>query len=247
MSNKLPISAIIITNRDDFRLQLSLKSLEFADEILVEKTGIISDFSTIRNECIKKAKHEWVFFLDSDEYLQPCDGFYNSIEAMINNDLISGVNFNRVDIFHGKKMHWGETRNNFQLRLFRKNVYYFSGKVHEVLIPRVIKSFSSTNNDVKRIVNSDEVAIIHNSHLSISEFIQDVTNYAKIHSQNLSNNKSKLKLEMIIFPAGKFLMNYFLKLGFLDGWRGLVYAIVMSLHSLISRVIAYENNTKNNS
>ena len=45
--------------------------------------------------------------------------------------------------------------------------------------------------------------------------------------------------------VAKFVSNYWLKAGFLDGWRGLIYAVVMSIHSLAVRVFIYEQQQKN--
>jgi hypothetical protein len=46
--------------------------------------------------------------------------------------------------------------------------------------------------------------------------------------------------ELLFLPLGKFLYNYVGLLGFLDGWRGLCYALVMSMHSLGIRLRLYE-------
>lgn len=247
MLNKLPISAIIITNRYDYRLDQAIDSIHFADEIIIKKTGQILDFSKIRNEMIQKAKHDWVFFLDSDEYLDMNNNFKQSIKNLLTDKNVSGISFKRIDVFHEKKLFWGETRNNFQLRLFRKDKFIYYGKVHEVIIPRESYDYRSKKNTMKNVVKNDDASIIHNSHLSISEFFLDICAYAKIHSLDLSKNKNRLVVEMLAFPTGKFFTNFILRLGFLDGWRGFTYAILMSLHSLISRVIAYENISKNSS
>jgi hypothetical protein len=36
------------------------------------------------------------------------------------------------------------------------------------------------------------------------------------------------------------MLNYWLKLGFLDGFAGLSYALMMSFHSLLVRIYLYE-------
>jgi hypothetical protein len=53
-------------------------------------------------------------------------------------------------------------------------------------------------------------------------------------------------LAIIFYPFGKFILNYFLKLGFLDGAPGFVYAFMMSFHSFLVRGKLYTlNHAKN--
>ncbi|MBI4226081.1 hypothetical protein HY612_03115 [Candidatus Roizmanbacteria bacterium] len=41
--------------------------------------------------------------------------------------------------------------------------------------------------------------------------------------------------KIIFFPLAKFILNYFIKLGFLDGPAGFTYAFLMSFHSFLVR------------
>lgn len=238
---KLPITAIIITDRADDRFSLAKDSVNFAQELIIEEHQEIKDFAKVRNQLIGRAKNDWILFLDSDEFFDNKENLVSEIEAIINTKKTSLISIKRVDIFHGQKLNWGETKNNWLSRIFDKNYYKYSGAVHEKLAPIIGENSLNTS---KKITNC---TIVHHSHLSITEFISDVVSYSKIHALNLSRNRTKLILEVLFFPSAKFFQNFVLKLGFLDGWRGMVYALVMSLHSLISRVIAYENASKNNS
>ena len=42
-------------------------------------------------------------------------------------------------------------------------------------------------------------------------------------------------MSILLFPAGKFIQNYFFKRGFLDGTAGFIHAALMSLHSFLVR------------
>lgn len=45
----------------------------------------------------------------------------------------------------------------------------------------------------------------------------------------------QILVEMILFPVGKFVWNYFFRLGFLDGMEGFIHAGMMSGHSFLVR------------
>jgi len=80
------ITAIIPTLNEEIHIQEAIKSVSFADEIIVidsfstDKTLEIArefnvkiikrefdDFSLQKNYAIDKAKHDWVYILDADE------------------------------------------------------------------------------------------------------------------------------------------------------------------------------------
>ena len=113
----------------------------------------------------------------------------------------------------------------------RKEASQFVRPVHEVA-------------QIKGKVISSHISLLHFAHQTIAEFFQDITHYAKIEAEYQRDSRLssfKLGLKTLIYPTLKFCQNFFCKLGFLDGWRGLVYAILMSMHSLMVRVFSYEN------
>ena len=90
-NSEIAVTAIILTHRHDELFLESLASIQFAKEVIIldnnsnnnwEKlrqkyhftvvnySKPINDFSKIRNNLIKKAKYEWVLFVDSDEVLE---------------------------------------------------------------------------------------------------------------------------------------------------------------------------------
>lgn len=238
----LPLSVLIITHRSDERFEKALASVQFAEEILVfddesdadwdklaenfrfrvipVKEGF-TDFSAIRNYAVNHASHHWVLFLDSDERLQleaP-----SQIAKILLDNLYEGVFVKRSDIFLGKKLKFGEAGTTYLIRLARKRQLKYEGKVHEVPI-------------IPGSIGQSDIEILHYSHNSISEFITDISEYAQSVAEEKTTGFLANILELMLFPVGKFFINYFLKFGFLDGWRGLTYATMMSLHSLFVRM-----------
>jgi len=236
MSSKLPLSAIIILNKkaDQPVLKRVKKALEFAMEVLLVDTGEepVEDFSKVRNQALIKASYDWILFVDSDEVV--ADESVEQIEKIVLGGEVDLVFVRRKDIFLGKVLRWGEVGNLNLIRLGKKSQIKFERPVHEV-----IKVNSS-----HKVFNSG-IILKHYAHQNIEEFFGKIKFYASREAQHRFENKTKFEpWGILFFPMGKFVLNFFFKLGFLDGYRGLVYAMMMSLHSLLVRVylLELENN-----
>jgi len=237
-------SAVLITNVFDHKCQNALRSLgDFAELLIFDSaSGIqesdlkhpnakiipipdepITDFAFLRNEALRLTTQEWVFFLDSDEVLQPFSTA--KLQKTLQTTTASGFFCTRSDFFHGKQLHYGEAGKQKLIRLVRASATRFTGKIHEVA-------------QVAGRVDQSELLVYHFSHESISEFIADVTKYAT----QLGNNRDFSLFELLVYPPAKFVYTYIFLLGFLDGYRGLSYALIMTLHSITVRITAYEKN-----
>jgi glycosyltransferase involved in cell wall biosynthesis len=247
---KLPISVIILVHRVDDRLERAIASVQFAEQILLVDQGNQTNtnalkkkfqfekvtlpaqpvdnfnFAELRNQSLEHATQSWIFFLDSDEVVTPES--YQPLANLITNPELNSAYIRRKDIFYGKELKWGEVRNQWLLRIGRKQSLKFLRPVHEVSMPNGNQARSA-------------VTVLHYSHNSIKEFIDKVTFYAKIDAYHRFDYHDTFELwELVLLPPAKLFYNYIVLLGILDGWRGLVYAIVMSLHSLFVRVYLYQ-------
>ena len=58
---------------------------------------------------------------------------------------------------------------------------------------------------------------------------------SSIHAQeNQKEGKSSNLFKIVLFPTGHYFKNFILKLGFLDGMQGFVFALIMSFHSFLA-------------
>ena len=246
MLSKIPVTVLIITHRCDDRLHRLLSSLTFANEIMIvdnqsqqdwrlfahlpltifEEKLPITNFSEIKNSYSQLAKNDWILFLDSDEMVDA--SFAEEIKRLIHKSDISGVYFPRIDYFYHQPLQYGEVKDYQVLRLARKKHVLFLREVHEIakVSGRTIQA---------------QQPIFHEAHLSIDEFWQKIITYAYLEAQSRFNKAQTFHLwELVTFPIGKFLYNFFWRQGFRDGMRGLIYTLMMSLHSLIVRIRLYE-------
>ncbi len=245
---QLPFTVIILTNRKDGQFVRSLQSVQFAKEVLiidnhsgndwkalakkyrfrlVNYLEPIENFAAVRNFALDKATNRWVFFLDSDEVF-PAD-CRSTVEKIMISDIYDGVMIKRSDVFLGKKLKYGEAGNQNIMRFFKKDLTRFNHAVHEIA-------------KVHGRIGYSDIIIVHFAHESIADFIDTVVGYSKTIGYNRSFAPGEVLIQLILFPPLKFFYNFVLRLGFLDGWRGAVYAIVMSLHSASVRIFAYEKD-----
>jgi len=261
----MKISAIVLTKNEEKNIERCLKSLDFCDEIIVlddyseDKTIEIvhkikvgvgrdrpvykiyekkldNDFAQQRNFGLSKAINDWVLFIDADEEVS--EELAKEVRSYVLDD--RGKEYNafyirRRDYFWGKELQYGEVRQIRQIgliRLIRKDCGKWMGTVHEVF---------HTANKVGQINGF----LNHYPHPTLKEFINDINYYSSIRAEELFNRGVKTNIfEIIFFPFGKFIYNYFLNFGFLDGPAGFTYAFMMSFHSFLVRAKLYQLTRK---
>ena len=118
---------------------------------------------------------------------------------------------------------YGETGNIRLTRLVKKGSGKWIGKVHEIW---------TTKSKIGKLKNP----LFHYPHQTIDKFLEEINFYTDLRSEELYEKKTHVYWWTITFyPKAKFILNYFLKRGFLDGLPGLVFAILMSFHSFLVR------------
>lgn len=211
---------LIIISKDKISAPFWISSCPIINEVIINTESdfpLNNDFSTKRNHCLEIAKNDWCLFLDTDEI--PSNKFIDKIKHFDNHQYA----FRRIDIFLGKKLHFGETGHFFITRLVNRNMGKFVGKVHE--------RWQSKQEIIK-----SNTPIMHQSHNSLYEFISKINQYSEIRAKELFEMKIKSSIfQIILYTKAKFIKNYFLRLGFLDGLPGLINALGMSLHSFLVR------------
>ncbi len=222
---------IVDDNSSDHTVEV-VKSFKSKKVQLYER-DLNNDFSAQRNFAIEKCKTDWILFLDADEELSST--LKENIRRVVNSDSkYDGYKIKRVDIFGGKKLKFGETKNIRLTRLGRKGRGEWTGKVHEIW---KIKNVAFIQGD-----------LLHTSHTQISEFLSEINYYSTLRANELYEQGIKVGLLGIIaFPIGKFSYNYFIKLGFFDGIQGFVMSVFMSLYSFLVRgklYLIYNNENK---
>ncbi len=246
----MKLSTVILAKNEEKHLGRAIESVEFSNEIIVvddfstDRTGEIAkgmgaivyqrrlndNFSRQRNFGLQKSRGDWVLFLDADEFLEK--KLQEEIKKAISNSTeISAFYIKRRDYMWGSELKYGELRklrNKGLIRLVKRDSGKWSAPVHETF-----QTFSSIGQ-----LNS---YINHFPHQSLKEFLEEINFYSSLRAKELQQQGKKPSLlEIAIFPTAKFILNYFLRLGFLDGPVGFLYAFMMSFHSFLVRAKLYQ-------
>jgi len=238
----MKISAIILTKNEENNIVDCLENLSWCDEIIIIddnstdhtielakkfKTKIIkhpleNDFSKQRNFGLSLASNEWVLFIDADERVS--DGLRKEIVREISSiPKFESYYIKRDDVLWGRLLKYGETGNTYLLRLAKKSSGIWINKVHEVWASK------SKPGELENV-------LLHFPHITISEFIKDINFYSTLRAQELYEKRVRSNwFQIVFYPKVKFIQNYFLRLGFLDGIQGLLLAFFMSFHSFLVR------------
>jgi len=241
------ISAVILTKNEEKNIYDCLESISWVDEIVVVddnsldrtvdvirkysskvkifKNYLNGDFSVQRNFALSKTTKDWVLFVDADERISK--ELREEINIVLigekNNPKNKGFYIPRKDIMWGRILKHGETGNIKLLRLAKRDAGVWLGKVHEEWV-------------IDGRVGELDGKIIHYPHQTINQFLNEINFYTTIRAKELYEKKTNTSSrDLILYPNGKFFVNYFLKLGFLDGIEGLVVSILMSFHSYLVR------------
>jgi len=221
------LSVVIISKNEELFISEAINSANFADEVVVVDSGSTDKTCSIakelgakvynqkwlgygaqKNYAIQKTKNEWVFVLDADERIT------NELKVEIKETLLSpkfqAYKIARLNNFFGKNIKYCGLYPDYSIRFFKKG----SGKFN--IVP-VHESFQ-TKKEVGTLVNYMK----HNAFNSISEFRKKQLNYA-----NLSCKKPNI-FKAFISPIWIFLKIFIFRLGFLEGWRGFLIAVIYS-------------------
>lgn len=173
-------------------------------------------------------KNEWVLFLDSDEFIN--EDFINEIQfTLTNNSIYDAYILNYTNYFLGKELRFGEKMR--KIALIKKHLRYerydnldtsgFDMEIHEHPIGYLSLGMIKSN-------------IFHQDFKGLSHYLHKHNLYSdweasRLHSKLDFNNltqKQHIKYKLLKSPFGciiYFFYFYFLKFGFLDGFRGFAF------------------------
>ncbi len=235
---KLPLSALIITYNEEKHIEKVLENLDFADEIIVvdsyssDKTESIIrgnkrakliqhpfvDYSSQRNFAIDCASNPWILFLDADELITP-ELKAEIIETVLNKNSSSAYLFYRTFMFKNVKLNFSGWQTDKIFRLFKKDKarYVTERLVHEKL---------TVNGTIGKLKNK----LIHFSFSDYQSYKNKMICYGKFKAEEayLKNTKPNF-LHLYLHPCYTFLYQYFIRLGILDGRKGIIICYLNAL------------------
>jgi glycosyltransferase involved in cell wall biosynthesis len=242
-----PVSATLITYNEEVNIEEALRSLAWADEIVVVDSGsadatleicrrytgrIIhrswTGFVDQKNYAVSQAAHDWIIALDADERI-------GSELASEINDLRragfqkAGYRIPRVAYFMGRWIRHGDWYPDYQLRLFdRRRSLWRGGRVHESV--RIEGTPGFLRGEIQ-----------HYTYRSLSDYLRRLETYSTLAARDYQADGRKASLaKMLANPGAAFLKGYLVKRGFLDGAPGLMVAIMGAVSVFFKYAKLYE-------
>jgi len=234
------LTVTIITLNEEKDLPRCLGSIkEIADEIIVvdcdSTDGTVDiarrfgakvyfrkfdNYTNQKNFAASKAKGDWILSIDADETVSP--ELANEIQSRVTDhgSLITAYSIPRKNIIFGKFIKYTRWQPELDrhIWLWRKGKGKWVGDVHEEVV---------VEGEVGRL----EGAKIHHQYETVSEFLDMMNRYSGLDAEQSVKNGEKFSyLQLFFQPIYNFLVRYFYRLGFLDGWRGFVLSYLMTVY-----------------
>jgi len=231
MINKLSVA--IITKNEEKNIERCIKSVLWADEIVIVDSGstdktleicrkykckIIETewlgFGKTKQLAVNSASNNWILSLDADEVVT--EKLKNEIIQILEKNLNKFIYKIKFNTFYlGKLIKYSGWQNEFHTRLFDKQfANYNDNPVHEFII---------TDLPRKRLF----YPIYHYSYPTLQAHLFKMTNYSTLGAENLYNKNKKISIfSAVLRGFFKFIKMYFIQLGFLDGKNGLILSFI---------------------
>jgi len=230
------LSACIITYNEADRIDACLRSVSFCDELVVVDAHSSDDtraraaahgarvierdwpgYRSQKQFAVEAARHDWVLCLDADERVS--EALRGEIEALRRSGFAgaAGCSVPRITEYFGRFLRHGNAYPDRLVRLFDRRCGGWSGyEIHE-------------NTRVSGRVARLHGHLEHYSYRSLSDHLARMQRYADLMAQAMYERGRRCGLAPVLLnPWWRFVRGYLLRLGFLDGWRGLLFALIES-------------------
>jgi glycosyltransferase involved in cell wall biosynthesis len=243
------ISVTIITKDEEKNISDCLKSVQWADEIIVvdsessdrtiELAGQFTDkiftrkwegYVPQKRYALGLAANEWVLSLDADERVtqELKDEIIN-----LSPGEFSGFRIRRKNFLLNKEITSCGWENDYQLRLMRKDKASLSDRlVHEKFI---------VDGQVDKLKNP----MIHYTFSSFSVYFSKINHYSSLKAQELLTKKKKVGGWTIFsHTVSAFFAFFFIRRGFKDGVYGLIISLLHSVSTMMNYIKLWELQNK---
>lgn len=235
-----PISGCVICHQEQDRIADCLRSLAICDELVVVDSGSTDRTREIAAECgarvlvnrpfpgfaaqrqfaVDQARNDWVLCLDADERLTPA--LAQEIAALADaGALRGGYRVPRRSHYLGRVMRHGLFWPDRKLRLFDRRC----GRV--VANPPHDHVAMDAGVPVGELLGSLE----HLNYRTFRDHLRTIDSYARQAAAAMrATGRRATPFDLLVRPPSVFVKSLVLKRGLLDGWRGVVCAVLAGWH-----------------
>lgn len=242
------ITPVLITKNASVTIYSTLASLRSFKEVIILDTGstdattaIAKQFKNVKifksgflgfgrakNRAAKYAKNDWILSIDADEIISQ-----ELLDAIKNNKFDDNTvyKFRRVNYYRNKQIKHAGWGKEYVTRLYNRKFTKFNSKlVHE--------SIEEKSMNVKKLAG----VLHHYSYLSIYDFGMKREFYSELFAFEYRGKRTSSPFKAFIKSAFDFFNTYFIQLGILDGYRGLLIAVSNAHVTFMKYLKLYEAN-----
>jgi len=242
----IKLSAVITCFNNEDTIVKCIESLKFVDEIIVldslstDKTMDLlqplkcrvhqqkfKGYSQQKQDAINLCSHDWVFLLDSDEFLT------DQAQETIKSWKSQTPKAEAYELPRREWVFWQWSRSwvhmNKFVRLFDKT----KAKVSNDLVHESIQSSGRIS-----ILNA---IIKHYGETSIQRKLEKINQYSQLAAeQKFKQGKKVHPIKLMVYPVWCFFKQYFIRRQILNGWAGFVNAKLNTKYAFLKYAKLYE-------
>ena len=233
----------MITMNEEANLPRTLKSIRWAEEIIVVDSGsqdrtieIAQSFGARtsfhafgghgeqKNVALDLCTSDWILLLDADEVLT------SELQTEIQQTLAGEPQYGaywipRLNLYFGRGIRHGGFYPDHKLRLFRRG----AARLSEGVGPHSTPQFSGLRGTLKH-------DMLHYAYPTLAIYLEHMNRYSSEIAQLLhqrgrdSKSLPAFLWNTVLNPAATFVYNYILRLGFFDGREGLLLHLNHSVY-----------------
>ncbi|MCV2886159.1 glycosyltransferase family 2 protein [Aestuariibacter sp. AA17] len=248
------ISCFVITHNEADRIEACLKSVAgWVDELIVLDSGstdgtrelalkytpnvVETDwpgFGPQRNRALSMCTHDWVLSLDADEVVTPA--LRDEVDQVLAEPDLNAtfIKFPWHTYLFGKPLKHGRYSTPQGKLFFKQGAQFKDRSVHEtLLLPeyhiRVLKA-----------------PLLHYSWRDYQHVMEKHLKYGVLGAGEKAKKGKRTSIPYAVLRAfTDFIQQYFIRLGFLDGQRGLLMAMILSQYAFHKYAALWTLNVEN--
>ncbi len=233
----VPISAYMLTCNNADTVETALQSVAFADEIVVVDSG--STDSTLEivarytdrilhhpwpgfcdqyQFAADQCTHDWAIFIDADEEIgaplqAEIRATLDANAALPDDCQVRGYHAHRRTFYLGRWILHGGWLPDHEIRLYHRSHGKWKGDLHANI------HIDGPTSELRHFY-------YHYTYRDIGDQLKTIDAYSATAANDMHAAGKRFRLARLLFsPPVRFLKDYLLKLGFLDGFPGLVIAV----------------------
>jgi len=176
-------------------------------------------------QAIKDIKSDYILFLNSNEYLSgPLRNSLFSSKGKLDCD---AYRLNVLKNFYGQWMKHSGLYPDFQVRLLNRQAgYHINDEIEKITVGGENKTIGSLSEDLFCV-----------KYRNIWEHIQTINDMTEADARKLFQEGVRTNIFRIVLkPFGNFATVFFVKLGFMDGFYGIVNAVISGCSEFLKQV-----------